>query len=454
MAALETRLKDYLKKIVNRYYFGHPLFSTIVESLSDAEIELNSNITTAQVIRHPGLQVARIEISPDFCAEYVNSAEDLLFVLAHEALHYVLGHLSPEGRRLAAMYGHEVANIAADIVVNHIIFKFLSAENLQVLEIYREASGCPFVLLQPPSKMKPSFFEREECRRWQQILKSYHDNGNPLDIVFHLTGLAEHISALHRATEWGSFGEVAKTKVEGTRGRTVGRQRFPFRPRGLLRELFEAFGLHEEDTQVSETKKAKIKLREELLSAIKEMAEDEESGIEEISRGGGVLPFYARKDFLFLSTGIPTVLYHANPVPEESRGVRLYVDVSGSVQDDLPHVFYALEAIQEWIVFPIYGFSNEVFPISRKDLLRGKYATTFGTDFDCIARHIMKHRFTNLVLVTDGVAPIERRNAEYLKRHCHILTVLVGSLPLDDTVKEFSHKVIKFELSRVVKYKL
>ena len=442
MAILETRFREHLNQIKRKYFIG-PFFSGVVRALSQAEIGFNHEIVTAAVSRRRDWEVARIEISPNFYAEYIHSCEDLLFVLSHEALHYLLGHLSPEGRRLTSEYGRKVANKAMDIVINQIVYRFLNQANLKVLEFYIDWTSCPYALFLPPSKIEPSYFKMEQCRKWYDIIQDYHRGGDPLQIATYLEGLAEHIRSVHSA-ECDEATEIVETREGKLPGRRDRRGKSPWVLPQIFEDLLKALGFQEKVEEEAETRKARVKLKEELLSAIKEMADEEEGGIEEVTRGGGVLPYYARKDFLFLATETPPILYHGNPFPEESRGIRLYVDVSGSVEGFLPHIFYALDAIKEWIVFPIYGFSTKVFPISKKDLSKGRYATTGGTDFNCIVRHLMRSRFRKAVIVTDGDARIHPKYAEYAKRNCQILTVLVGTF--EGQVKKFSHKVIRFAL--------
>ena len=62
-----------------------------------------------------------------------------------------------------------------------------------------------------------------------------------------------------------------------------------------------------------------------------------------------------------------------------------------------------------------------------KALLGGHVQTTYGTDFDCIAEHVLANRFDKAVVLTDGYASMTEENQEQLKaRAFRTLTVLFG----------------------------
>ncbi len=60
-------------------------------------------------------------------------------------------------------------------------------------------------------------------------------------------------------------------------------------------------------------------------------------------------------------------------------------------------------------------------------MLKGNIRTTYGTDFDCIAQHILDHGFDKAVIITDGYASMDAVKQEELKKHkLRILTMLFG----------------------------
>ena len=57
----------------------------------------------------------------------------------------------------------------------------------------------------------------------------------------------------------------------------------------------------------------------------------------------------------------------------------------------------------------------------------GLSQTTYGTDFNCIAEHILANRYDKAVILTDGYANMTEENQQQLKAHAfRALTVLFG----------------------------
>jgi len=438
MALLEKNFNKYLVDALDKFH-KDSFFSIIFSNLRLIEVKFNTEIKTARIFWGKNFNI-KIEISPLFYKNYIKTTEDFVFLLSHEILHFVLGHIFPEGKRIEKIFGKKISNMAMDIVANQIIYFFLK-ENIRKIKIYEFyfKDGEEKNIKCPISLFVPSFIVNRDsldfdCRKWFDFIKNLNRE-KIMEIVSQTVGLAEHLLKHHSKdinnivflTENISLPEIPEDILNG----------IIFSIKDIDNVLNERKG--------QEVKKARLKLKEEVLKEIKEMVEDELGAIDRILRGGGVLPFYDRKDFLFLSLGVPTLLYHSNPYPQEEGGVRVYVDVSGSFFEDLPHIFYALESIKDWIIYPIYGFSTKVFSISKKDLLKGKYKTTGGTDFNCIANHLRKERFTKAIVITDGESKMSRKNSDYLKRNCDVLTILTSN-GNERYVKDFSSIILKLEL--------
>jgi len=52
----------------------------------------------------------------------------------------------------------------------------------------------------------------------------------------------------------------------------------------------------------------------------------------------------------------------------------------------------------------IFLFSNKVVEVPFPTLLAGQVQTTYGTDFDCIAEHVLANPYDKAVIRTDGYA--------------------------------------------------
>ena len=104
----------------------------------------------------------------------------------------------------------------------------------------------------------------------------------------------------------------------------------------------------------------------------------------------------------------------------------MYLDVSGSVNQHLPEIIGLLRSLRAELM-SIFLFSNKVVEVPFRTLLAGQVQTTYGTDFDCIAEHVLTNRFDKAVILTDGYASMPKENQEQLKgRKFGALTVLFG----------------------------
>lgn len=97
--------------------------------------------------------------------------------------------------------------------------------------------------------------------------------------------------------------------------------------------------------------------------------------------------------------------------------VAVYLDVSGSMAAWLPVLLEALTEVATLVQWPLFGFSTEVHPVTRKDLAAGRFRSTGGTHIACVAQHLVESRVVRAVVITDGdVQQIPSALAERLRR--------------------------------------
>jgi len=136
----------------------------------------------------------------------------------------------------------------------------------------------------------------------------------------------------------------------------------------------------------------------------------------------------SKRDFVLLAAGMPPLHYHnhAQRVTTQTRGLAIYLDVSGSVNQHLPEIIGLLRSLRTELK-TIFLFSNKVVEVPFRTLLAGHVQTTYGTDFNCIAEHILENRYDKAVILTDGCASMTEENQEQLRvRTVRTLTVLFG----------------------------
>jgi hypothetical protein len=88
------------------------------------------------------------------------------------------------------------------------------------------------------------------------------------------------------------------------------------------------------------------------------------------------------------------------PVPVER--VRVYLDVSGSMDAVLPPLYAALAGCLDAVEPIIRAFSTRVGALSHAQLLDGVTLTTGGTDIETVTAHLLATGARRAVIVTDG----------------------------------------------------
>ncbi|MCX7830741.1 MAG: hypothetical protein N2445_06755, partial [Acidobacteria bacterium] len=164
-----------LFSIAKKEYSSHPFFSVLMPIIAKTEIRRNDKIRTAHIFLDE--EEPLIEFSPSFCDKYVKSPEDILFILAHEICHLVLGHLNSMSMDFANKYGRKATNLAFDIIIDHLLYKHFGekTKSLKIVNFYLE-SKCPHRLLLPSPFAKEDEFEGEKCRE----IFNYISSGAPL----------------------------------------------------------------------------------------------------------------------------------------------------------------------------------------------------------------------------------------------------------------------------------
>jgi len=136
----------------------------------------------------------------------------------------------------------------------------------------------------------------------------------------------------------------------------------------------------------------------------------------------------SKHDLVLLAAGLHSLHYHnqATHIDTERLGLAVYLDVSGSVNEHLPQIIALLRTLRTELN-TIYLFSNKVVEVPFETLLAGRIHTTFGTDFDCIATHLLANRLDKAVILTDGYASMKDENREALKKaRVRLLVMLFG----------------------------
>jgi len=162
-------------------------------------------------------------------------------------------------------------------------------------------------------------------------------------------------------------------------------------------------------------------------------------------------PVYpSKRDLTLLASGIYPGYFH-NQISKENfkeKGLAIYLDVSGSVNEYLPKIIGILKGFEKKLE-SIFLFSNKVVEVSFSSLLKGKIETTGGTDFDCVASSICQRNLDKAVVITDGYASLSKEWKEKLRnRRVNILTILFDGKKACDDLASFGEVVSLEEATR------
>jgi len=385
----------------------------------------------------------RLSYSPSFVAEYVSCKEDLFSLIFHELLHPMFGHF---------IHGSgEIENIAADAIINGVIGV-----------VYSDASrgGSLFRRFYPPNGITGLIRAGSKMgnSRYSKVYDRLYPNGyysaSPLstgELIQSLKILTPHVdlSGIVLLGSHGQAGDGSKdggTGIEGLPKETLARiaeeikrsaadraGRMAGRSEHLVSWLMEALRTH------LSIRKALLQkfLTKRKIDKFKELFQDRRVSVSPIP----ICP--SKRDLVMLAAGANPCYFHnrATRAQKRDRGLAIYLDVSGSVNEHLPKILGILRNLRKEIK-TIFQFSNKIVETSFESLLKGNIQTTYGTDFDCIAQSILERNFDKAIVITDGYASMNEELKAQLKAHgLKALTILFGGMTRCEDFEMFGESV-------------
>ena len=425
---------------VLRSTFGRDSFiASFITKVKSDEGCRTASIDTEGVMRY----------NPQFVDKYVTGPADLFCLIAHELMHPMFGHFVHGPGKLE--------NVTADMVINAVLsllFADRSGNGVLFRKLYKTI-GLEG-LLRPGSEMHQSRYSRlydafysgrhfsaithaeRSSAKQHPVLPSTGEVIQALKVLTPTveiptiillgshefrdctqrrdvgaeTGLSQEFGPSFQADTLSRIAEDLKRAAQRPNGRRAGygEALYDFfvdilkTHMGLKRALLERF-----------TTRQKV-------DRFRRMVTHPRIGVSPIP----IRP--SKRDFVLLAAGVPPFHYHnvAYRQATQERGLAVYLDVSGSVNQHLPEIIGLLRSLRTELK-AIFLFSNKVVEVPFRTLLAGQVQTTYGTDFDCIAEHVLANRFDKAVILTDGYASMTEENQETLKKAgVRVLTVLFG----------------------------
>ena len=360
-----------------------------------------------------------IRYNPDFVRTNVRTGVDLFCLIFHEVLHPVFGHfIHPSD---------EIANIACDAIINSVISN-LFAESSGGGSLFRRIYpdwDLPGIL-RPDSELRFSRYERLydylHPRAKQQTKLSAGEVIQTLRALVPTTPIKILLLGSHGPGSPKGEGResIPAAAVQGISKDFL--QRMPATSKGAgcwdhLKDLL---------VEVLKTKKT---IRQSLLTGYTTRRKlegffDQGHRMRRITSPFPINP--SRRDLVLLSAGLWPGFFR-NRQPEivcKPKGIAIFLDVSGSVNDHLPAIIGVLSGLRERLK-TIHLFSNVVVDVPFGALCQGNVQTTYGTDFDCIAKTILAKDYERAVVITDGYGGLKEENSAALKKAgSRVLTIL------------------------------
>jgi len=368
----------------------------------------------------------RLLINLDFIREHCRTAEHVKAVLCHEFLHVLLRHTSLQGPLTPARH------LALDAVINAIIHRQLGAAYSGLMsEYYKDARGL-MQLLRPMAQGEWAVYWNRGRRLcglppwWQAWVGLYQGTVLADDIE----QLANDLNSAGRVGD-GATGDGAGAvpdigRLLGNHAddeplpdaleRALERARREMNGGGIWRNAGP--GANPYELLVNPKQAALAEWKAKTLAVLRRHLEPAPGAPRTPVPVSARLPVLSpsdRRAFLRAtwSPFLPEAQWAATAARPEGRA-QVYLDVSGSMNAEMPLIVALLGHLSSWIRRPFWAFSTEVVPaVIERGVLRA--GTSGGTSLACVLEHVARTRPACTVIVTDGyVEAIEKRQVAAL----------------------------------------
>jgi hypothetical protein len=402
-----------------RNAFGRDSFvASFIKSVSSDENCCTACIDASGVMRY----------NPSFVKKHITGPADLFTVVTHELMHPMFGHFVYQSGQLE--------NIGADMLINATISQVFAQSSGKggLFRRFYKPIGLEG-LLRPGSLMHQSRYARLYSSFYESTTSASLSTGEVIQTLKVLTPSVEMPTIMligsHGQEEQPQANPGARGTVPPFPADTLSRiaedlKRIAERPGGCGAGYGQ--GLY---TFLLEVLKTHMSLKRALLERFttRQKVDRFRRTLTQPRISVSPIPLQpSKRDFVLLAAGMPPLHYHnhAQRVTTQTRGLAIYLDVSGSVNQHLPEIIGLLRSLRTELK-TIFLFSNKVVEVPFRTLLAGHIETTYGTDFNCIAEHILANRYDKAVILTDGYASMTGENQKQLKeRVFKALTVLFG----------------------------
>lgn len=355
----------------------------------------------------------RFLVNPDFIAQHCHTENHVKAVIVHEFLHVLLRHTESVGPLTRARH------IAFDAVINAIICRTQGDEWASFFRSYYAQAEGIAKLLRPPNATE----QLELCRKSNSspISRAWQGLYDGSLIADDIAELAEEV-VRSQSQDAGSVSLPAEAEFHGD---LIGNHdelggRLP----NQITEALEQAMREMTGAGIWRSQRAGLG-HSQALADLEQASKDpvrqwEKSTLEVLRRHVLPDPKARRTESETYSIQLPIlssvdrrafVRALWDPMLPQSRWestvarrgatTQVYLDVSGSMNTEMPALIALLARLSGHIRRPFWAFSDEVVPARIKSG-RLVTSTTGGTSMACVLRHIIETRPKAAVVITDG----------------------------------------------------
>ncbi len=406
---------DYFEAILQDLIEESPLACHGI--LSVAGVEFTDAVPTLAVTLNE--ERPRLLVNLEFIRFNCEGETEVKSLLLHEFLHVLLNHTGEYKTCDAA------TNLALDAVINHIIHRSCGPSYSKFFSrYYQDAEG--WMSLLAPNSMNFSPYERRT--KAQELIEEMR-RGLGCGTV-----LADDILDLARdAQSSGSFpGQLpvfignhdpkartgkAQRKVSGAIEAILDATFRELNGSDMFRDpVSRGCSAKPRNDRWSELQEKRVDWERATLRLLRKIVTpDPRSRRMEMEHRPAILPVLNgadRRGFMrsLWSPLVPDIRWELPHLRHGATTV-VYLDVSGSMDQEMESLVRLLNSLRKWIRLPLWAFSDEVVPATIEGGAL-KTSTTGGTAMNCVLRHIAETRPENALVVTDGY--IEKCNRALL----------------------------------------
>jgi len=445
---------------------ANAILKRLMSSMHAGTFEMETFARLAGVVASQDVPTAAMEckhrprllINPDFVKKHCKRDEHLFLLVMHELWHVMLAHTSLFPRITQAQ------NIAFDAIINAgLMRKFDQPVYRGFFEELNPADKFPHLLLRPPVGWpeNPQYPEGIGPEGTVRILRQLYPPKSPFrptmpyyDEILALIkqdlkerGLLIEVPVLlgdHDSQQpyENAFLKDAMGRISRKWPMSMGN----FGPPGQGGHMDDWFIDPYAATQELRRVFSGV-LRRALGNDLGEYRRKERLPIPGIT-GKGVLPNARdRQTVARKRLGIPATLWDQRSeykarVPDRRVRAHVYLDVSGSMSEVLPHMVGLLRPYVYNGKANVYQFSTEVDHLPLRSLRQGMVRTTGGTQINCVMQHLAEHEQSvrRVLILTDGYTgrPYHDHIRRIQESNIKVHVVLPGESPYENDLQEIA----------------